>query len=72
MGMFLYCLRQEIKENKPQSVKKLLNEIIASHKCGLAMRMKLIIDSNVDNGWNLLHHEIYLGLTDVVKELIER
>ncbi len=61
---------QEIKKNKPLSVNKLFNDI-SSHKTGHVMRMKLIIDSNVENGWNSFHHAIYIGLFEVVKEMIE-
>ena len=49
-----------------------MSNMIKSHKSGPAVRMKLIIDSNVDKGWNSFHYAIYYGLSEVVQEMTER
>jgi hypothetical protein len=63
---------QEIINNAPTSVKKLIDEIARSEVDAAEIRVKLVIDSNAEGGRNSLHHAIALGLTGVVKELLER
>lgn len=53
-------------------MKKLIDDLVKKETDAPELRAKVMIDENADNGWNSLHWAVYLGLTGVVKELLER